>query len=82
MAEQEKVKSESSEFVGHMKEAGKATVDQWKSLIPPDFWNHGKAARREVLLAMRSLVDVAIDRLEDQPKQASKERRKTKVAVE
>jgi hypothetical protein len=82
MAENEKIQSEPSEFVEHMKEAGKATVDQWKSLIPQDFWDHGKAARREVLLAMRSLVDSAIDRLESQGERAPQARRKTKVAVE
>jgi len=82
MADKEKIQSEPSEFVDHMKEAGKATVDQWKSLAPPEFWDHGRAARREVLMAMRSLVDSAIDRLEKQSEKAPKTPRKTKVAVE
>ena len=86
MGKEEKTKSETSEFGKHVKEAGRAAVKQWKSLIPPEFWEHGHIARRETLLAMRSLVDVAIERLEDKGSSSTSSKpnppRKAKVEVE
>jgi hypothetical protein len=85
MAESEKTKrEESSEFVQHVRAAGKALLRQWKSLIPGDFWTYGREARRETLLAMRSAVDTMIDRLESEEDEAPKPRpaRKAKVEVE
>jgi hypothetical protein len=83
MANEEKTRHEPSEFVEHLRAAGKAAGNQWKSLIPDSFWEHGRTARRETLLALRSLVDAAIERLEDKgetPRTSS--RRKVKVEVE
>jgi hypothetical protein len=87
MAREERTRSETSEFGKHLKGAGRAAVNQWKSLFPPEFWEHGRVARRETLLAMRSLVDVAIQRLEEKgssPSVSSKPTppRKAKVEVE
>ena len=85
MGKEEKVQPETSEFGKHVKEAGRAAVKQWKSLIPPEFWEHGRVARRETLLAMRSLVDVAIEHLEEKGEAPSKKPappRKAKVEVE
>jgi hypothetical protein len=85
MAEQE-AQVEHSEFGTHLRSAGKHVVKQWASLIPREFWTHGREAQREFLLAMRAAVDGAIERIEkDAPdiedaKPAS--RRKTKVEVE
>ena len=39
----------------------------FQELIPPGFIEHRRAARREMLLAMRSLLDAAIDRTEKKP---------------
>jgi hypothetical protein len=84
MSEEGKAQAESSEFVKHVKEAGKSVAKQWGSLIPKEFWQHGRAARREALLALRSLVDSAINRLEEKENPAPKAapQRKTKVEVE
>ena len=54
----------SHEFTTHMKNAGKSVIKQWASLIPNEFWVHGRDATREMLLAMRSAVDGAIDVIE------------------
>ena len=84
MSEEEKVK-EPSEFAQHMKAARKARKAQLKSLIPESFWEHGREAQREMLLAMRSLVDGAIEHLEkadDAPKQTGSKKSKAKVEVE
>lgn len=43
-----------------------------KELLPEDFREHARAARKEQLLAVRSLVDAAIDRLEQKPKRTIK----------
>ena len=84
MSEETKVQAETSEFVKHVKEAGRSVARQWGSLIPKEFWQHGRAARREALLALRSLVDSAISRLEEKENPAPKStpQRKTKVEVE
>jgi hypothetical protein len=75
---EDRTQSETSEFGKHMKEAGRAAAKQWKSLIPPEFWEHGRIARREMLLAMRSLVDIAIEHLEE--KEGSSSKRSSKPA--
>ena len=36
----------------------------FQELIPPGFIEHRRAARKEMLLAMRSLLDAAIERTE------------------
>jgi len=36
-------------------------------LLPEAFWEHTRAARREMLLAFRSLIDAAIERTEARP---------------
>jgi hypothetical protein len=85
MGKEEKAQPETSEFGKHAKEAGRAAVKQWKSLIPPEFWEHGRVARRETLLAMRSLVDAAIEHLEEKgstPSNKPTPPRKAKVEVE
>ncbi len=86
MGKEEKAQPETSEFGKHVKEAGRAAAKQWKSLIPPEFWEHGRIVRRETLLAMRSLVDAAINRLEEKGTTAPTSKpaapRKAKVEVE
>ena len=41
-----------------------------RGLLPEDFWEHHRAARRERLLSWRSLFDAAIERLEVKPEEA------------
>lgn len=48
----------------HMKAARKAFRESMLSWLPPGFVQHRRAARREMLLAMRTLVDAAIDHME------------------
>jgi hypothetical protein len=77
---------EEPEFVQQTKAAGEAMMKQWKSLIPKEFWEHRRTARRETLLALRSLVDAAIERLEDSEENPRRRRssssRKVKVEVD
>ena len=48
--------------------------------LPTEFRQHTQAAHREMLLAMRSLLDAAIERAEEQPE--PKKKRATKIKVE
>jgi hypothetical protein len=46
----------------HVKAAGQSFRLSLQDLIPKGFIEHRRAARREMLLAMRSLLDAAIER--------------------
>ena len=48
--------------------AARWVKDGLKEMLPQDFREHTRMARKEQLLAVRSLVDAAIDRLEQKPK--------------
>jgi hypothetical protein len=60
MAEQQP-ETRTQEFTTHMKRAGQSVIRQWGSLIPKEFWTYGRDATREMLLAMRAVVNGAID---------------------
>jgi hypothetical protein len=49
--------------------------------MPGEFWHHVRAARKERLLAMRSIIDAKLERLEQQEKQAE-ERTVTRIPVQ
>jgi len=48
----------------HAKAARDSMKKSFEELIPHGFLEHRRAARREMLLAMRSLLDAAIERME------------------
>jgi hypothetical protein len=48
----------------HVKSAHAEMREGIKSLFPSEFFTHQRAARREMLLAVRSLIDRAIERME------------------
>lgn len=55
---------------------------EWQSeWLPDDFKTHHRAAQREMLLAMRSLVDAKIEKLEKQEKEKSAPKA-TRIKVE
>ncbi|MGQ9492798.1 MAG: hypothetical protein ACUVR2_03405 [Anaerolineae bacterium] len=61
-------------------ESGAKGMCSWvtrKRFLPEAFWEHSRAAGREVLLAVRSLLDAAIEKVESKP-----EKRVTKIKVE
>ncbi len=64
----------------HLEAAIKGLRREWRThLLPEEFWMHQRAARREMLLSWRSLLDARITRLE----QAEKEKPKpTRIVVE
>ena len=48
----------------HMKAAREAMRESVRALFPPEFIEQRRAARREMLLAARSLIDHALERME------------------
>jgi ribosomal protein S19E (S16A) len=59
------VKSEKlQEAREHVKAAGSSMRKGLQEMFPKGFVEHRQAARKEMLLAMRSLLDAAIERLE------------------
>lgn len=62
MSEEEKGK-EKLTFASLM-EVGEEVIRSLKGTLPDEFWQHRAAARREALLAIRALIDAAIERLE------------------
>lgn len=56
-----------SDFQEHSRAAAQAWREGWVGLVPEsiqNFMNKGRAGQKEALLAVRSLLDVAIDKLE------------------
>ncbi|MGD8603673.1 MAG: hypothetical protein PVF49_03775 [Anaerolineales bacterium] len=54
-----------SEAREHMKAAREAMRESVRVLFPPEFIEQRRAARREMLLAARSMIDRAIERIDD-----------------
>jgi hypothetical protein len=57
--------------------ACRASFQKGKESAPAEFRAHLRASRKEMLLAMRSLIDAAIERTEEKPKKKT-----TKIEVE
>jgi hypothetical protein len=58
----------SDEARGHARQAGdelRKTVSALLPSLPEDFTRHRRAARREMLLAIRSLIDSAIAHIDE-----------------
>jgi hypothetical protein len=59
---EEKAKNpEIEEVRQHFKAARTAMHKSWKSMLPPGFVENRKEARKELLLGLRKLLDVAIE---------------------
>jgi hypothetical protein len=49
----------------HYKNARKSFRKSFESLLPPGFMEHRRNARREILLAWRSLIDHALKKMDE-----------------
>jgi hypothetical protein len=52
----------------HLHAAHRAMREGMETFLPPEFIDHGRAARREMLLAARSLIDHALKRMDESRK--------------
>jgi len=71
MAKQSKSSADEKRWSGppeesreHLHSARKEMSAAWEALFPPEFITHRRAARRELLMAARTLIDHALERLE------------------
>jgi hypothetical protein len=53
----------------HFREARQELRESMKTFLPPGFIEHRRKARREMLLAWRSLIDAALDRMDRKEKE-------------
>ena len=49
----------------HARAAREERRESMKAFLPPKFWEHSRKARKEMLLAWRSMIDAALDRIEE-----------------
>ncbi|MBM4425455.1 MAG: hypothetical protein FJ030_19105 [Chloroflexi bacterium] len=49
----------------HLKTAREEMRKSYEALMPPGFLEHRRAARKEFLLAARSLIDAALKRIDE-----------------
>ena len=54
----------------HVRAAREEMRESMKAFLPPGFIEHRKKARKEMLLAWRSLIDAALDRIEKKEEKA------------
>jgi hypothetical protein len=52
----------------HMHQAGQEARAGWRAMVPPEVLRHRRAARREALLAARSLLDHVLKHLDEAEK--------------
>ena len=55
---------EQMEWVGHLGRAVESFVSDLKGILPEGTYNHLRASRKEMLLAIRSVIDREIQRSE------------------
>lgn len=61
----------------HLARAAEAFAQELRRTVPEDFSGHARGSMREALLAVRSLLDIGIERLEKEEKEKAR-----KVEVE
>jgi hypothetical protein len=54
----------------HVQAAREELRESIKSFLPPEFLIHRRKARKEMLLAWRSVIDSALERIEEKDKEA------------
>jgi hypothetical protein len=69
------------EEVRSVQEAWREFQASLRALLPEEFWEHRRAARREALLAVRSLIDAALERIEEEER-AERPKRAKKIEIE
>ncbi len=68
-----------TEWAEHLARAAEAFAREMRGVVPDDFSKHARGSLKEALLAVRSLIDTGIERLEKEPE---KTRAARKVKVE
>jgi hypothetical protein len=53
----------------HVRAAREELRESIKAFLPPEFIQHRRKARKEMLLAWRSMIDSALERIEEKDKE-------------
>lgn len=53
----------------HVRAAGEELRESIRAFLPPEFLEHRRKARKEMLLAWRSVIDSAIEHIEEKEKE-------------
>jgi len=48
----------------HVRAAREELRESMRAFMPPGFWEHRNKARKEMLLAWRSMIDAALERMD------------------
>jgi len=48
----------------HVRTAREELRESMRAFLPPGFWEHRDKARKEMLLAWRSMIDAALERMD------------------
>lgn len=59
-----KIRCVPEEAINHAKNARAEMLNSFEALFPPEFIEHRRAARREILLVAREIINHAIERIE------------------
>jgi hypothetical protein len=54
----------------HVRAAREEMRESIKAFLPPEFLEHRRKARKEMLLAWRSVIDTALERIDEKDKEA------------
>jgi hypothetical protein len=54
----------------HVRAAREEFRESMRAFLPPEFFEHRKKARKEMLLAWRSMIDSALERMEKSEEKA------------
>jgi hypothetical protein len=54
----------------HVRAAREEMRESIKAFLPPEFLEHRRKARKEMLLAWRSVIDSALERMDEKDKEA------------
>ncbi len=49
----------------HVRTAREELRESMRAFLPPGFWEHRSKARKEMLLAWRSMIDAALERMDE-----------------
>jgi hypothetical protein len=49
----------------HARAAREEMRESLRAFLPPGFWEHRRKARKEMLLAWRSMIDAALERMDE-----------------
>ena len=52
----------------HARAARRVMRESVKSILPPEFWEHSNKAREEMFRAWRSMIDRALERMDEKDK--------------